>query len=64
MNARIVNLRTARKRKARAASKAEADRRATEHGRTKAERQATDAENSRIARLHEAHRRERRDEPE
>lgn len=64
MNARIVNLRTARKRKARAEAKAEADRNAVQHGRTRAERDATDAENTRVARLHDAHRRERPDEPE
>ena len=64
MNARIVNLRTARKRRAREAAKAGADRRAVEHGRTKAEREATDAENARIARLHAGHRREDSDDPE
>ena len=64
MNARIVNLRTARKRKVREAAKAAADRNALEHGRSKAERQATEAENTRVARLHDGHRREDGDEPD
>ncbi len=58
MNARIINLRSARKRKARAAAKAEADDNAYRHGRTKEQRQLTEAENSRIERLHQGHRRE------
>ena len=41
MNARIVNLRTARKRKTRAEEKAAADERAAEHGRSKDERDLT-----------------------
>ena len=58
MNARIVNLRTARKRKAREAARKAADQNAVIHGRTKAERRQTEAESERIARLHEGHRRE------
>ena len=41
MNARIVNLRSVRKRKEREARRAEADANAVEHGRSKAERQLT-----------------------
>ena len=58
MNARIVSLRAARKRKARENAKKAADQRALEHGRSKAERQATEAEARRVARLHDGHRRE------
>lgn len=58
MNTRIVNMRTVRKRKARAAARKAADQNALEHGRTRAERAATDAEAARVTRLHEAHRRE------
>ena len=58
MNARIVNLRTMRKRKARAAAKKTADQNAVEHGRSKAERDATRAETERVTRLHDGHRRE------
>lgn len=58
MNARIINLRTARKRKAREDAKAEADQNAVRHGRTRAEREATEAESTRIQRLHDGHRRE------
>ena len=58
MNDRIVNLRTARKRKAREAARNAADQNAVLHGRSKAELRQTGAENERIARLHEGHRRE------
>ena len=58
MNARIINLRTARKRRAREEAKSVADQRAVDFGRTKAEREATETEAARIKRLHEAHRRE------
>lgn len=58
MNARIVNLRRVRKRKARAAARQAGDQRALDHGRTRAERDATEAEAARIARLHEGHRRD------
>ncbi len=44
MNARIVNLRTRRKQKARDEVRAAARRRATEFGRSKAERELTRAE--------------------
>jgi len=46
VNARIVNLRTRRKQKARETTKAEAGRRAAAHGRTRAERHLTDALNA------------------
>ena len=42
MNARIVNLRTARKQKARVSKGEKADRNAVEHGRSRAERKLTD----------------------
>ena len=58
MTARIINLRTHRKRKDRQAAKARADQNAVDHGRTKAERRLTDARNDMdIARL-DAHRRD------
>ena len=41
MNARIVNLRAARKRKDREARRKQADENALEHGRSKAERKLT-----------------------
>ena len=51
VNARIVNLRTIRKRKAREADPMAADRNAVEHGRTKAERRLTEAENARVSEI-------------
>ena len=57
MNARIVNLRTVRKQKARQAAKKAADQRAVDHGRTKSERAATQTEADRVTRLHDGHRR-------
>ncbi len=58
MNARIINLRATRKRRAREQAKSVADQRAVDFGRTKAERKATETETARIRRLHDAHRRE------
>ena len=57
MTAEVVNLRRARKDRARAKDKAEADANAARHGRTKAERLAAAAEDDRAARAHDAHRR-------
>lgn len=54
----IINLRMARKAKARAADKAEAQANRARHGRTKAERQATEAEIVRFTRTIEGARRE------
>lgn len=54
----IINLRLARKAKARAADKAEAQANRTKHGRTKAERQATEAEIVRFTRTIEGAKRE------
>lgn len=58
MTGNVINLRNARKLKAREQKAAEADARRLEFGRTKAEkkRQATDADNAR--RLLDGHRRE------
>jgi hypothetical protein len=51
MTGEIVNLRLARKAKARAADKAHADANRAKFGRTKAERAATSAEAERSARI-------------
>ena len=56
--AEIVNLRTARKQKARASSAAAADANRAAFGRTRAERQATQAETVRHARALDNARRE------
>lgn len=56
--AEIINLRMARKAKARDADKAEAAANRAQHGRTKAERQATEAEITRITRTLDGARRE------
>lgn len=53
----IVNLRQARKQRARAEKKRAADSNAVAFGRTKAERAATDAERARAGRALDAHRR-------
>lgn len=57
--AEIVNLRMARKAKARSDSKARADANRAQHGRSKSERKATEAEIARIDRTVEGARRER-----
>ena len=62
MTARIINLRQARKRKAREAARTEATERAREHGRTKAERDLTRKLNERDARTLDGSRLD--DEPE
>jgi hypothetical protein len=56
--AEIVNLRQARKRKARAERQAEAELRRATFGRPKGERTLTDAERLLLARRLEAHRRD------
>lgn len=58
----VVNLRQARKRRARAAARKEADANAVRHGLPKDERKRQEAEAERVVRLHEAHRRERPDD--
>lgn len=60
--AEIVNLRMARKARARNEDKARADANRAQHGRTKAERKATQAEIARIDRTVEGARREERDD--
>lgn len=57
--AEIVNLRMARKARARAAGQAQADASRARHGQTLAERQATGAEIARIARTVDGARRDR-----
>lgn len=57
MSAEIVNLRRARKAKARADKEREAARNRVEHGRSKAERRLSDAQAEHEARVHEGHRR-------
>ena len=57
--AEIVNLRMARKAKARAADKAQAAESRAQHGQTKAERKATEADVTRIARAVEGAKRDR-----
>ncbi|TDH34216.1 DUF4169 family protein [Pseudohoeflea suaedae] len=59
----VVNLRMARKRKDRKDRETKAEQNRISFGRTKAERQHTSAENERIARLHDAGRREADDSP-
>ena len=54
----VVNLRMARKRKERRERETKAEQNRISFGRTKAERQLTDAENERATRLHESGRRE------
>ncbi|WP_103096075.1 DUF4169 family protein [Novosphingobium guangzhouense] len=56
--AEIINLRMARKARARAADKAEAATNRAQHGRTKAEKSATQAEIARIERTLDGARRE------
>lgn len=56
--AEIVNLRMARKRKARDEREREADRNRIVHGRSKAERQRLEAEQGRAERFVEGHRRQ------
>ena len=51
----VVNLRAARKARARAERRAEADVNAARHGRTKAERAAEDAARDRAARTLDGH---------
>lgn len=62
--AEILNLRQARKRKARQASRDEGDRNAAKHGRPKADRDREAAEAERVSRVFEAHRRDREDAPD
>ena len=57
--AEIINLRLARKAKARSADKAQADSNRARHGRTAAERKATEAEAERLARTVDGARREK-----
>lgn len=64
MNARIVNLRTARKRRAKEIAKKTADQHAIAHGRTKTERDLAKAENTLATRRLDGHRRTDADEPE
>lgn len=56
MSAKIVNLRRARKAKARAETAREAARNRVVHGRTKAQRRQAEAEAEREARAHDGHR--------
>ncbi len=58
MTGDLVNLTRARKARARAAKRAEADARAALHGRTKAQRRLEDLEAARTAARLDAHRRE------
>lgn len=55
MSADVVNLRMARKRRARDAARAEADGNAARHGETKAAREAREAEAARASRALEGH---------
>lgn len=57
--AEIINLRMARKAKARSADKAQAETNRAQHGRSKHERKATQAEIARIDRTVEGAKRER-----
>ncbi|WP_395328026.1 DUF4169 family protein [Novosphingobium sp. BL-8H] len=57
--AEIINLRMARKAKARNESKAQADANRAQHGRSKNERKATEAEIARIDRVVDGAKRER-----
>lgn len=58
MSAGIVNLRRARKSRARAAKARQGDENAARHGQTRAERSLAKAEADKLARALEAHRRE------
>lgn len=60
--AEIVNLRMARKARQRSADKAEAQANRALHGRTRAERSATEAEAARIARNVDGARREKEED--
>ncbi len=60
--AEIINLRMARKAKARSENKAQADANRAQHGRSKNERKATEAAIARIDRTVEGARRERPEE--
>jgi hypothetical protein len=62
MTAEIVNLRRARKAKARTAKEREAEANRIAFGRTRAEKLATDAERVRAERAIDSHRREPQDE--
>lgn len=64
MTGKIVNLRRARKRKAREQARAEADANAARHGQTKAEQTLCEAREDLEARRLDGHRREDADEPE
>lgn len=57
--AEIVNLRTARKRKAREDDRRIAEQNRVRHGRSKDERRAAEAERDRASAAHDAHRRDR-----
>lgn len=59
--AEIVNLRTARKRKARAAAEQKADENRSLHGRSKAEKHVETARRTREAATLDGHRREKPD---
>ena len=56
--AEIVNLRRARKTRARHAARAEADANAARHGEAGASRKVREAEAARVTRLHDGNRRE------
>lgn len=64
MAAEIVNLRLARKRKARAAMRAKADTNAAQHGQTKADRTLRAAQEDLETRRLDGHQREDADERE
>ncbi|HKT86595.1 MAG TPA: DUF4169 family protein [Novosphingobium sp.] len=59
--AEIVNLRMARKARARAAGTAQADANRAKHGRSKAERRTSEAEAARLARTVDGAKREKDD---
>lgn len=58
MAGNVVNLRMARKRKTRKDRETKAEQNRISFGRSKSERERTDAENERITRLHDAGKRE------
>jgi hypothetical protein len=60
--AEIINLRMARKARARAVDKAQADANRAAHGRTRGERKATEAEITRLHRTVDGAKREREDD--
>lgn len=62
MIAKIVNLRTERKRRTRADAAATAEENRARHGRTKAERQRESADRAAADRAHDGHRIEPKDE--